>query len=175
VGKTYWMLCTTQENFDITKSHGFDIQGIDTRNRRKAVRMSPEDRIVYYITDAHGFATTATVTSEHFEDHERIWKHHRPQEDFPHRVNVQPDAVLDTGHFVDGFQVGPTLEYVKKWAPEHWELAFFGMLHIIPQRDFNYLELEIQRAATRAEAERATGKSGAKKAKSKSAAGAPAD
>lgn len=165
MGKTYWMLCTTQENFDITKDRGFDIQGVDTRNRRKAVRMSPEDRIVYYVTDARGFAATATVTSEHFEDHEEIWKHHREQEDFPHRVEIQVDLSLEPSYYVDGYQVGPTLEYVKKWAPEHWDLAFFGMLHIIPQRDFNFLEEEIQRAAERAEKAKASGRGQSKKAK----------
>ena len=172
MGKTYWMLCTTQENFDITKQRGFDVEGIDTRSRRKAVRMSPEDRIVYYVADAHGFAATATVASDHFEDHEKIWKHHREQEDFPHRVKLQADAVLDTPYFVDGFQVGPTLEYVKKWAPEHWELAFFGMLHIIPQRDFNYLEVEIQRSANRAEEAGSNAKGRSKKPKEATSAGA---
>jgi hypothetical protein len=145
LGKTYWMLVTTQENFDVTREHGFDVQGVDSRNRRKAVRMSPEDRIIYYISDRHGFAATATVTSEHFEDHTPLWKHHRDREHFPHRVNISADVVLDEDRYLDAYQIGPTLEYVKKWAPEQWPLAFFGMLHIIPQRDFNYLEEEMRR------------------------------
>lgn len=71
------MLVTTQENLDITRARGFSLQGVDTRNRRKAVRMGPEDRVLYYVSDRMGFAATATVTSESFEDHEPIWKHHR--------------------------------------------------------------------------------------------------
>jgi hypothetical protein len=47
--------------------------------------------------------------------------------------------------WLDARQIGPTLEYVKKWAPEDWPLAFIGMLHIIPQRDFTYLEDEMRR------------------------------
>jgi len=54
--------------------------------------------------------------------------------------------VLDEEHYVDGYQVGPTLEYVRKWPPDRWPLAFFGMLHIIPQRDFNFIEEELKRA-----------------------------
>jgi hypothetical protein len=145
LGKTYWMLVTTQENLDITRARGFELQGVDTRNRRKAVRMGPEDRVLYYVSDKKGFAATATVMSESFEDHEPIWKYHRDHETFPHRVEIESNVVLDEGDYVDGFQVGPTLEYVRKWPPDLWPLAFFGMLHIIPQRDFNYIEDELKR------------------------------
>ena len=139
------MLVTTQEQLDVTRDYGFSIQGIDTKNRRKAVRMGPEDRILYYVSDKKGFAATATITSEAFEDHEPIWKHFREQETFPHRVEIEPNVVLRQEQYVDGYQIGPTLEYVKKWAPDRWPLAFYGMLHIIPQRDFNLIENELKR------------------------------
>lgn len=145
MGKTYWMLVTTQENLDITRDRGFSIQGVDTKNRRKAVRMGPEDRILFYVSDKKGFAATATVTSESFEDEEPIWKHHRESESFPHRVEIEADVVLDPGTLVDAYQIGPTMEYVKKWPPDRWPLAFFGMLHIIPQRDFIFVENELRR------------------------------
>ena len=145
MGKTYWMLVTNQQNFEITRQQGFKIQGVDSRNRRKAVRMGPEDRIVYYVSDRRGFAATASVTSDHYEEHTPIWKHYRENEDFPHRVEVRPDEVLETDQYLDSLQIGPSLEYVKRWAPEHWEMAFYGMLHIIPQRDFNFLEEEMRR------------------------------
>ena len=146
MGKTFWMLVTTQENLDITRSRGFSMQGVDTKNRKKAVRMGPEDRVLYYVSDRKGFAATATVTSDSFEDEERIWKHHREKEVFPHRVKLNADVVLDEPDYIDGFQVGPTLEYVKKWPPHLWPHAFYGMLHIIPQRDFNFVEAELRRA-----------------------------
>ena len=146
MGKTFWMLVTTQENLDITRSRGFSIQGVDTKNRKKAVRMGPEDRVLYYVSDKKGFAATATVTSDSFEDEERIWKHHRDKEVFPHRVELNADVVLDELDYIDGYQLGPTLEYVKKWPPHLWTHAFFGMLHIIPQRDFNLVEAELKRA-----------------------------
>ena len=67
MGKTYWMVTISQENFEITRKRGFDIQGIDSKNRRKAVRMAQDDRIVYYVKDRREFSATATVTSGHFE------------------------------------------------------------------------------------------------------------
>ena len=145
MGKTYWMVAISQENFEITRDRGFDIQGIDSKNRRRAVRMAQDDRIVYYVKDRREFSATATVTSGHFRNDKRIWKHFRKRETFPHRVKISPDVVLEADRRICAYEIGPTLEYVKKWAPEHWELAFFGMLHIIPQRDFNLLEEEMRK------------------------------
>ena len=41
--------------------------------------------------------------------------------------------------------MGPTLEYVKRWPPEMWDLALFGMVHIISKRDFDFIEGELSR------------------------------
>jgi len=146
MGKTYWMLAIDQRNYEITRQRGFTVQGVDSRNRRKAVRVAPDDRIMFYISDRAAFAAAVTVTSGHYESYDRIWQHYRDRESFPHRVNIKPDMVMDEDIWVDAYQVGPTLEYVKKWAPEDWPLAFAGMLHILPQRDFGYLEDEMRRA-----------------------------
>ena len=82
MGKTYWMLAISQENFEITRDRGFDVQGIDSKNRRKAVRMAKDDRIIYYIKDRREFTATATVTSGHFRDDKRIWNHFRKRRHF---------------------------------------------------------------------------------------------
>jgi len=148
MAKTYWLICTTDENFEITRARGFSVQGVDSRQRRRAVRMTADDRIVYYIADLRRFAATATVTSECFEEHTPIWKHHTGSEDFPHRVKVRPDIVLDKERYLDALQIGPRLEYVKKWPPELWHLALVDTLHIIPQKDFNFLEDEMRRLAS---------------------------
>ncbi|MDA1257779.1 MAG: EVE domain-containing protein [Chloroflexi bacterium] len=157
MGNTYWLIATTYENFQVTRDRGFSVQGVDTRNRRKAVRMAAGDRIVYYISDRHAFAATVTLTSGHFEDHEPIWKHHSQSEDFPHRVRTRADVVTDEGSWVDGMQIGPRLEYVSKWPPEMWPLALVGSLHIIPQKDFSMLEEELKKAAS-GETERRRGR-----------------
>ncbi len=151
MSKTYWMVVLDQQNLDITREKGFKIQGIDSRNRRKAVRITPEDRLLFYVEDQKGFAATATVTSEHFEQNTRIWKYYVKDELFPNRVKIKPDLLLEPDDYIDAREIAPTLEYVKKWPAEHWPLAFFGMLHIVPQRDFNLLEEEIRKASEAAE------------------------
>lgn len=147
MGKTYWLLSSTRENYRTTCNLDFSVQGVDTRQRRKAVRMAADDRMIFYISDRHAFAASTTLTSGHFEDHERIWNHQSQSEDFPHRVKMRADVVVDEEKWVDAMQIGPRLEYVRKWPPELWPLALVGMLHIIPQKDFTMLEEELKRAA----------------------------
>ena len=147
MSKTYWMVVVDQENLEITRGLGFKVLGIDGRNRRKSVRLTPEDRLLFYVPDKKGFAATATVASEHFDETTRVWKHHEKNELFPNRVKMKADLVLDLEDYIDAREIAPTLEYVKKWPTEHWPLAFFGMLHIVPQRDFNLLEDEIRKVS----------------------------
>ena len=143
-----------ENNFNISRREGFKTQGIESSQRRKASRLSPDDRLIYYLTDRRVFAATATVKSKPFEDDEPIWEHHREDETFPHRVEINSNIVLAESQFVDAREVGPGLEYVRKWPPEDWPLAFIGPLHIIPQRDFTYLEEEMKRAAARSKSSR---------------------
>ena len=55
-------------------------------------------------------------------------------------IKIKKGTHLKLSNSVDGNQVGPSLEYVKRWAPEKWKLSLFGNLHIISQNDFNLLE-----------------------------------
>ena len=142
-GKTYWMVASTLENFRITQGMGFTLQGLMSRQRRKAQRMEPGDRLVYYITGVQRFGATATVTSQCFEDHDPIWKSTGKPDDYPWRVNVEANAVLEDPSFLDAREIGPRMEYVKRWPPEYWPLAFQGNLHILPKSDFELLEQEM--------------------------------
>ena len=60
-------------------------------------------------------------------------------------VELSPDIVLKEKDFIDALVLGPRLEYVKRWAPEDWPLAFFDALHLLPQRDFRLIEGEMRR------------------------------
>ena len=114
MGKTYWMLAISQENFQITRDRGFDVQGIDSKNRRKAVRMAQDDRIIYYIKDRREFTATATVTSGHFRDDKRIWNHFRKKETFPHRVNITPRRGPERDQRICAYEIGPVPRLRKK-------------------------------------------------------------
>lgn len=135
----YWILVGSPENFAATREHAFRIQGFKTRHRKKAEAMRPGDRLVYYLTGVQGFAATATVVSEAFEDHTPIWRSKDPKkaaEDYPWRVQIEPDIVLPPGVVVPAEELAPHLHHVQKWPPVHWRLAFQGQLHRIDEHDF---------------------------------------
>ena len=143
----YWMIVGTEENFRITQERGFTIQGVTSRQQRKARRMQPGDRILYYLKDALAFSGTANVTSEYREEHTVIWHSAKTGEDYPFRVDIKPEVTLKDEQWVDAKQLGPTLEYVRKWPPEIWTLAFQEEMNLLSQRDFRLVESEMRKIA----------------------------
>ena len=141
----YWMMVGTEENFRITQARGFTIQGVTRRQQRKARRMQPGDRILYYLKDARAFAGTATITSEYREEHNVIWNSVKAEEDYPFRVDIKPEVTLKDEQWVDAKQLAPTLEYVRKWPPEIWTLAFQEEMNLLSQRDFRLIESEMRK------------------------------
>src|SRR6266851_5584837 len=122
----YWMIVSSPENFRKTRDHGFTAQGVKVRHRRRVETMRQGDRVLYYVAGRMAFAATATVTSPMYEDHTPIWRTARREEDYPWRVRMRPDAVLEEADWVPAKDVAYRLEYVRKWPPEHWTLAFQG-------------------------------------------------
>lgn len=145
MGKSYWMIAESPENFEITKSLGFTLYGAGPKHRRRAERMQPDDRMLYYVKGLRKWTATATVTSRSFEERTDIWVPNRRRDVFPYRVKTAPDIVLDEEDYIDALMLAPRLEYVKRWAPEDWPLAFFDRLHLLPQRDFRLIEGEMKR------------------------------
>ncbi len=146
----YWILVGSPENLEATRAHGFRLQGFKTRHRKKAESMRPGDRLVYYVTGVQGFAATATVTSTVFEDHTPIWTSRDPKkasEDYPWRVQIEPDIVLPPGLTVPAEEIALMLDHTKKWPPEHWRLAFQGQLHRISERDFTLIRQALAQTA----------------------------
>lgn len=144
----YWMLVSSGFNFQISRSLNFTLQGIKSRHRKKAERMEPGDRILYYLTGLQCFAGTATIQSPYFEDNSPIWESKKKGEDYPFRVKIKPDVILEKDEFISAAQIAPHMEYVRKWPPEHWHLAFQGNVHLLPEKDFNLVEQHMKKAAS---------------------------
>ena len=141
---TYWLISLNEENYNITKNLGFTIQGFNSFEKRKVSRMKPDDRVLYFLNDLKCFAATARIVSEPFEDETKYWVNSDENELFKDRIEISPILILDSDNYIDGNIVGPSLEYIKRWRPEKWHLSLYGMLHIIPQNDYRYLEKSIQ-------------------------------
>lgn len=141
----YWMLTISKHNYDVTRENGFQVQGFTEAQRRKVERMQPGDHILYYVREPRTFAAIGTITSTFFRDSTPLWEAHRSQEFFQHRVNIRADSALDDGQALDATQIAPRMDYVRKWVPEDWPLAFVGELHLIPRRDYELLSEEMRK------------------------------
>ena len=138
----YWIIVGSPENFARTRAIEFNAQGIKSRHRKKAERMKPGDRIVYYLTGLKAFAGISTITSLYFESHERIWSSgdsKKETEDYPFRVNTTPDFILHEGAFVGAEPIAREMSYVAKWPAANWTLAFQGNVHEVGEADFNLI------------------------------------
>jgi predicted RNA-binding protein len=145
----YWMIVSSPENFRKTREQGFKIQGLKSRHRRRVETMRVGDRMLYYVTGRMAFAGSVTVASPMYEDHTPIWRSARRDEDYPWRVHIRPDIVLDDADWIPAKELAYRLDYVRKWPPEHWTLAFQGHIHALPRTDFTILEDEMVRSARR--------------------------
>ena len=139
---TNWIIVGSPDNFAKTKELGFTVQGIKSRHRKKAERMRPGDKIVYYVTGLKSFAGIATITSEYFESHDRIWSSGDPKkqaEDYPFRVNIEPDVILEADTYVPAEPIARQMVYATKWPAENWTLAFQGNVHEIGNDDYELI------------------------------------
>jgi hypothetical protein len=143
----YWIIVGSTDNFARTRELGFTIQGIKSRHRKKAEKMKPGDKIIYYLTGVKQFGGIATITSPYFESHDRIWQSGDPKketEDYPFRVNIEPDLILDDGDYTDAEPVARQMTYVSKWPASNWTLAFQGNVHVIEQSDYELIRAAIE-------------------------------
>jgi hypothetical protein len=104
--------------------------------------MEPGDKIIYYLTGIKAFGGIATITSPYFESHERIWESGDPKkaaEDYPFRVKIEPDLILDADDFVPAEPVARQMTYVSKWPEKNWTLAFQGNVHEIGEGDYRLI------------------------------------
>ena len=105
-------------------------QNFDIKEKNKISRMKKGDKIVYFLGDKGVFVGISEVKNDNYEEiNTKLIS-----------IKIKKRDHLKLNNSVDGNQVGPSLEYVKRWAPEKWKLSLFGSLHIISQNDFNLLE-----------------------------------
>ncbi len=145
MGRNYWMVSTTLDDFEVTQDRGFTILGMGRKYRRRAQRMQPNDQMLLYVKQLRKWPAVVSVTSKYFEDRTPIWNSGPNGDKYMYRVRISPKIVLDEDDYINAMLLAPRMDYLKRWLPELWPLAFFDMLHLIPQRDFNLIEGEMRR------------------------------
>lgn len=138
------MIVSNAENFRKTQDLGFTVQGLKFQQRRKLQRVGSGDRVLFYVSGIRRFAATATVTSSYFQEETHIWD---PEggDTWPYRIQIKPEISLDDVQYMDANMLAPRLEYVKRWPPENWYMAFQGNLHLLPKSDFMLIEEEMKK------------------------------
>ncbi len=140
----FWMMINNEENFRITQNRGFTLLGLKAQHRRKVQRITEGDRVLLYISHLRRFAATATAMSSFYEAEEPIWVN-EGSTGFPYHIKLKPGVILKDEQFMDANLLAPRLEYVKRWNPQDWYMAFQVNLHLLPKNDFNLIEEEMKK------------------------------
>ena len=138
----FWMINCNEQNFDITRRLGFAQQGLKAEYRRKVQRVEPGDRVIFYVSGERVFTATATVTKSYEEVKSTPWVK-EGKTAWPYRIGIKPDVVLPREQYIDAGLIAYRLEYLRKWPPEDWHMAFQGNLHLLSKGDFFLLESEM--------------------------------
>lgn len=145
---TYWIVVGSPENFEIAAGRKFDMFGFKSTRRRQSGEMQPGDKLVFYLTGVKKFGGIASVASEAFEDHKKIFtSEKKPGEDYPFRVKTRPEIVLNESQMLDVPDYVPRLEFTKKGATKSWALFFQGNLHKISATDYKLIERDMRARA----------------------------
>ena len=139
------MVAVRPEYYDKCAEMGFNLLGMGRNQRKRMQRMEIGDRVLFYVTIREIFGVAASVSSTYVEDETPVWPSTEQGENYAWRVGLKPDVILDVNHGIDARLIAPRMQYVKKWAPEHWPWAFQGLLHLIPKQDFSLIEDEMNR------------------------------
>ena len=144
MAQNYWMIVSSPENFEITRDLGFTAQGLKGQHRRKIQRIGSGDRVLFYVYGSRRFTATATATSSYFEDETPTWQA-EGRAGWPYRFKIKPEVVLDEHQYINANLLAPRLDYIRRWPPEEWYMAFQGNLHLLPKSDFFLIEEEMKK------------------------------
>ncbi len=133
MANTYWLINLKSEEYIKNSSNKRD-QIFMNSDKKKVSRMSIGDKLIFYISDKNCFVGISEIKSNNAEELSNKTL----------SIKVKKSNHLNINNSVDGDQIGPSLDYVKRWAPERWRLAMVGSLHIVSQNDYNLINSSIK-------------------------------
>ena len=139
MSNTYWVVNFSLENFNISKKRSFDLLGFSKKDNKLTNKINTNDHILFYISDIKSFVGSSVVNSKKFFDKKKIWDLEEDDVKFPYRVKLKSTKILPEKKFMSGYDVAPSLSYLKRWAPEDWYLAFLAPVHIISHNDYEII------------------------------------
>ncbi len=142
--RNFWMITCSEENYNITRQMDFKRQGLKSEYRRKVQRVEKDDRLLYYVMGIRKFTATATVTQSYKEEDAGYWKN-EGSATWPYLIEIKPELILDEEQYIEAGLLAHRLDYIRRWPPENWYMAFQGNLHLLPKGDFFLIEEEMKK------------------------------
>lgn len=142
--RNFWMIICNEENFNITRELDFTRQALKSEYRRKVQRVEKDDRLLYYVSGIRKFTATATVTASYQEVDSGLWRN-EGSATWPYLIEIKPELVLDEAQYITAGLLAHRLDYIRRWPPENWYMAFQGNLHLLPKGDFFLIEEEMKK------------------------------
>ena len=142
--RNFWMITCNEENYNITREMDFTKQGLKSEYRRKVQRVEKDDRLLYYVMGIRKFTATATVTASYKEEDGGFWNS-EGSATWPYLIGIRPELVLDEAEYIEAGLLAHRLDYIRRWPPENWYMAFQGNLHLLPKGDFFLIEEEMKK------------------------------
>ena len=136
---THWLLVSSAENFEVSRSRGFDIAGMKSRWKKAASEVAPGDTVFFYLTGIKAIGGEAKVVGESFFDETKIWESTKPGEVYPYRFPIELTFALDAGDYLQVADFIESYEYATRWPAKNWTLAFQGNVHRLNDHDYQLI------------------------------------
>lgn len=136
---THWLLVSSPDNFETSRTRNFDIAGMKTRWRKAASEVQPGDTVFFYVTGVKAIAGEAVVTGPAFEDHAKIWESTKPGEVYPHRFPINMVTARNKDDYLPVDSFIKDYEYARRWPEKNWTLAFQGNVHRLNEHDYGLI------------------------------------
>ena len=136
---THWLLVSSPDNFETTRSRGFDLAGMKTRWKKAAAEVEAGDTIFFYVTGLKSIAGEAKVTGSAFFDEMKIWESTKPGELYPWRFPIQLVKARQASDYLLVADFIEQYHYAERWPAKNWTLAFQGNVHRLGEGDYQLI------------------------------------
>lgn len=143
-----WLIISSKQNYEITKTGQWEQQGLKKRHRKKAAMIAPDDMMFYYITGLQRLAACVKIESFVHEGHDKIWVNlgKDPNEVYPWRFDIRPEIILPEPSWLPMEQFSKQLLHFRKWPEKNWRLGLQGQIHALRDEDTHVLYQALTRA-----------------------------
>ena len=118
--RTYWLTLFNQSTWQEFLDAGAEVSGFPETQQKIVRRIKPGDYLLGYLTGVSRWIAVLEVTSEPYDDLERIWK----QALFPCRVKVKVVARVEPEAGVPVLSISKDLRMFDNLKTPNWGLLF---------------------------------------------------